>query len=213
MALDKRFRVTSTSDRMLGFLCGFLATTSKSGAIASKVGAPHSLSESDRRASEGLMRVNHVGEVCAQALYESQGLFAKSESQREWMQKAGAEERQHLEWTQARLDQLGGRVSYLNPVWYGGAFVMGAVAGILGDKASLSFVLETERQVEAHLAGHLTSLPLQDETSREIVAKMQADEQRHADSAIEEGAVPLPGLLRGAMQLSAKVMTSTAYYI
>jgi 3-demethoxyubiquinol 3-hydroxylase len=213
MALQRRFRVTSTSDRMLGFLCGFLATSTKNGAIASNVGAAHGLAASDRRVSEGLMRVNHVGEVCAQALYESQAMFAKTESQRNWMQKAGAEEKQHLEWTQARLDQLGGRVSYLNPIWYGGAFVMGAAAALLGDKPSLSFVLETERQVEAHLAGHLSALPMADVQSREIVAKMQADEQRHADMAIDEGAIELPELLRGVMQLSAKVMTSTAYYI
>jgi 3-demethoxyubiquinol 3-hydroxylase len=213
MASEKQFRVTSTSDRMLGFMCGFLATTSKSGAIASKVGVSHGLQEEERRISEGLMRVNHVGEVCAQALYESQALFAKSESQRNWMQKAGAEEKQHLAWTQTRLDQLGGRVSYLNPVWYGGAFAMGAVAAMMGDRASLSFVLETERQVEAHLEGHLSTLPTGDEASRAIVTKMQADEQRHADLAIEEGAEPLPALLRGAMQLSAKVMTTTAYYI
>jgi 3-demethoxyubiquinol 3-hydroxylase len=171
------------------------------------------LTADERRVSVGLMRVNHVGEVCAQALYESQSIFAKSEETRDWMKQAGAEEKKHLEWTSARLAELEGRVSYLNPLWYAGSFALGAVAAIAGDKPSLSFVLETERQVEAHLAGHLEKLPLADGVARSIVEKMRLDEQKHADLALEDGAEPLPAPIQVAMKLSAKVMTSTAYYI
>jgi 3-demethoxyubiquinol 3-hydroxylase len=171
------------------------------------------LSEGDRRISEGLMRVNHVGEVCAQALYESQAIFAKTEETRDWMKQAGAEEKKHLEWTEARIAELGGRVSYLNPVWYTGSFALGTAAALLGDKASLSFVLETERQVEAHLAGHLEKLPVDDLASREIVEKMRSDEQKHADLALQDGAEPLGAPVQLAMKLSAKVMTVTSYYI
>jgi 3-demethoxyubiquinol 3-hydroxylase len=215
MQQNRPFRVISLTEQMLGSICGFLATVSSNptpvgGAVrASDTG----LSMQDRRVSEGLMRVNHVGEVCAQALYESQSVFAKSEDTRGWMKAAGAEEKKHLEWTSARLNELGGRVSYLNPVWYAGSFALGAAAALISDKASLSFVLETERQVEAHLAGHLETLPEADNVSRLIVEKMRSDEQRHADLALQDGAEPLPMPVQVAMKLSAKLMTQTAYYI
>jgi 3-demethoxyubiquinol 3-hydroxylase len=209
------FRVISLTEQVLGSLCGFLATFSPPIMAPQAVGVfpDGTLSEGDRRISEGLMRVNHVGEVCAQALYESQAIFAKTEETRDWMKQAGAEEKKHLEWTEARIAELGGRVSYLNPVWYTGSFALGTAAALLGDKASLSFVLETERQVEAHLAGHLEKLPVDDFASREIVEKMRSDEQKHADLALQDGAEPLGAPVQLAMKLSAKVMTVTSYYI
>jgi 3-demethoxyubiquinol 3-hydroxylase len=215
MQQNRSFRVISLTEQVLGSICGFLTTVSDSVAIPVAKGAANEcgLSADERRVSEGLMRVNHVGEVCAQALYESQGIFARSEATRAWMRQAGAEEKKHLEWTGARLGELGGRASYLNPLWYAGSFALGAAAAIAGDKPSLSFVLETERQVEAHLAGHLEKLPAADGVSRSIVQKMRSDEQKHADLAIEDGAEPLPAPIQMAMKLSAKLMTRTAYYI
>jgi 3-demethoxyubiquinol 3-hydroxylase len=215
MQQNRPFRVISLTEQVLGSVCGFLATVSSPLSPSGAVGVANEcdLSTDERRVSEGLMRVNHVGEVCAQALYESQGIFAKSEETRSWMKQAGAEEKKHLEWTGARLAELGGRVSYLNPVWYAGSFALGAIAGLAGDKPSLSFVLETERQVEAHLAGHLDRLPIADTASRLIVEKMRSDEQRHADLAVQDGAEPLPAHIQFAMKLSSKVMTRTAYYI
>jgi 3-demethoxyubiquinol 3-hydroxylase len=215
MQQNRPFRVISLTEQVLGSVCGFLATASSPispvnvGGVANECG----LSADERLVSEGLMRVNHVGEVCAQALYESQGIFAKSEETRAWMKQAGAEEKKHLEWTSARLAELDGRVSYLNPLWYAGSYALGALAALAGDKTSLSFVLETERQVEAHLAGHLEKLPAADSVSRSIVEKMRSDEQKHADLALEDGAEPLPEPIQLAMKLSAKVMTRTAYYI
>jgi 3-demethoxyubiquinol 3-hydroxylase len=221
VAFMQQFRVVSPIEAALGSFCGFLATIAAPSVVLAPAVIPEeatgamkvSLSEAELRVSQGLMRVNHVGEVCAQALYESQALFSRSESQRNWMKAAGAEEKQHLDWTKARIDALGGRVSYLNPVWYLGAFVMGAAAAVLGDQTSLSFVLETERQVEAHLQGHLNQLPTTDMASREVVAKMQADEMRHADMAATLGAVEFAPPIKMSMKIAAKVMTSTAYYI
>ena len=215
MQQNPPFRVISLTEQVFGAVCGFLTTISSPVAHPSAKGVANEcdLTADERRVSEGLMRVNHVGEVCAQALYESQSIFAKSEETRAWMKQAGAEEKKHLEWTSARLAELDGRVSYLNPVWYAGSFALGAIAAIAGDRPSLSFVLETERQVEAHLAGHLEKLPIADGASRSIVEKMRADEQKHADLALEGGAEPLPAPIQMAMKLSAKVMTRTAYYI
>jgi 3-demethoxyubiquinol 3-hydroxylase len=215
MQQNRPFRVISLTEQVLGSVCGFLATISDpvSSSARAVVVKEQDLSMQERRISEGLMRVNHVGEVCAQALYESQSIFARSEETRRWMKLAGAEEKKHLEWTSARLAELDGRVSYLNPIWYAGSFALGTVAALVGDKASLSFVLETERQVEAHLAGHLEKLPAADGVSRSIVEKMRSDEQRHADLAVQDGAEPLPAPVQVAMKLSAKLMTNTAYYI
>lgn len=166
-----------------------------------------------RRHSAGLMRVNHVGEVCAQALYAAQGRFARSAAVRQQFAQAGLEEEDHLAWTVVRLHELGARTSLLNPLWYAGAFGMGMVAARLGDAASLGFVVETERQVAAHLAGHLASLPPQDAKSRAIVAQMCADEAAHGAAADALGAAPLPPPVRGVMRGMAKVMTSVAYYL
>ena len=166
-----------------------------------------------RRASGALMRVNHVGEVCAQALYQAQALSARSPALRAQMQHAARDETDHLAWTQQRLVELGDRVSWLNPLWYAGAFGIGLLAGRLGDHWSLGFVVETERQVEAHLAGHLERLPEADTRSRTIVAAMRGDEQRHADQASAAGATLLPAPVRWLMRGAAKLMTTTAYRI
>ena len=172
-----------------------------------------SLNDQERQHSAGLMRVNHVGEVCAQALYEAQSTFAKSDLTREQFRKAGEEEVDHLAWTAERLRELGSHTSLLNPLWYGGAYVLGAIAAKLGDATSLGFVVETERQVEAHLNSHLEMLPQQDERSRAIVTQMRDDEIEHADAARDLGAAELPTPVKGAMRLMAKVMTTTAYHI
>lgn len=172
-----------------------------------------SLSEQERRHSAGLMRVNHVGEVCAQALYEAQATFAKTEATKKQFREAGQEEIDHLAWTSARLQELGSRPSLLNPLWYAGAYALGAVAARLGDARSLGFVVETERQVEAHLNSHLDRLPELDQRSRAIVTQMRDDEIAHAEAAQAMGGVALPAPVKGAMRAMAKVMTGTAYYI
>jgi ubiquinone biosynthesis monooxygenase Coq7 len=172
-----------------------------------------SLNDQERRHSAGLMRVNHVGEVCAQALYEAQSTFAKSDLTREQFRQAGEEEVDHLAWTAHRLRELGSHTSLLNPLWYAGAYVLGAAAANLGDAASLGFVVETERQVEAHLNSHLDLLPAQDQRSRAIVTKMRDDEIAHAEAAKEMGAAELPTPIKGVMRVMAKVMTSTAYHL
>ncbi len=177
---------------------------------AAKLAEP-TMTDEERRHSAGLMRVNHVGEVCAQALYEAQGAFANSELTREQFRKAGEEEVDHLAWTAERLRELGSRTSLLNPLWYAGAYALGAVAAKLGDSRSLGFVVETERQVEAHLNSHLERLPVQDLRSRAIVTQMRDDEIAHADAARELGASELPLPVKTAMKLMARVMTGTAY--
>ena len=171
------------------------------------------LSADERRLSGALMRVNHVGEVCAQALYQAQGLTARSEGLREQMRDAAREETDHLAWTRARLTELGARPSLLNPLWYAGSFGLGLLAGRLGDSVSLGFVVETERQVEAHLAGHLDRLPVADRRSRAVVAQMQDDERRHGDAAEAAGATALPPPARWLMASAARVMTATAHRI
>lgn len=171
------------------------------------------LSETERRHSAGLMRVNHVGEVCAQALYEAQALFARDEATRAQFSQAGDEELDHLAWTAERLRELDSRPSLLNPLWYAGAFFMGAVAARTGDANSLGFVVETERQVEAHLDSHLSELPVQDARSRAIVTQMRDDEIEHGAAAQQLGAAELPLPVRTGMRLMAKVMTGTAYYL
>ena len=168
---------------------------------------------SERQLSGALMRVNHVGEVCAQALYQAQALTARSDELRREMEQAAREETDHLAWTQQRLAELGDRASWLNPLWYAGAFGIGLLAGRLGDRVSLGFVVETERQVEAHLAGHLSRLPEADVRSRAIVEAMKEDESRHADHALAAGGVALPAPVRWLMRGAAKVMTVTAHRI
>jgi ubiquinone biosynthesis monooxygenase Coq7 len=169
------------------------------------------LSEAERREAGALMRVNHVGEVCAQALYTAQAAVTRDPALRAHFEAAAHEETDHLAWTQQRLDELGARPSLLNPVWYLGAFGLGLVAGRLGDPLSLGFVAETERQVEAHLDGHLDRLPLADTESRAIVQQMKVDEARHAAQAWSAGAKELPPPAKALMRLAARVMTTVAH--
>jgi len=172
------------------------------------------LSPAEQRLSGALMRVNHVGEVCAQALYTSQALTTNNDALRRQLEEAAREETDHLAWTSERLKELGDRTSLLNPLWYAGAFGIGLVAGrIGGDALSLGFVIETERQVEAHLASHMDRLPANDAASRAIVAQMKEDEAEHADAALEAGGVELPLPVRGLMRMAARVMTGTAHHI
>jgi ubiquinone biosynthesis monooxygenase Coq7 len=171
------------------------------------------LTEPERRLSGALMRVNHVGEVCAQGLYEGQAATTADPRLRDFFREAASEEGDHLAWTRDRLDALGARPSLLNPVWYAGAFAFGALAGRLGDRFSLGFMVETERQVERHLAGHLERLPGSDAASRAIVDRMKRDEGGHADRAEALGAAPVPEPVRLAMRLAARVMTGTAHRI
>jgi ubiquinone biosynthesis monooxygenase Coq7 len=171
------------------------------------------LDETERRHVAGLMRINHVGEVCAQALYQGQALTAKLDNVRESMQRAAQEENDHLAWCEQRLDELHSHKSVLNPFWYGASFAMGAVAGLAGDKWSLGFVAETEHQVVRHLDEHLTRLPEQDERSRAILEQMKIDEGHHATVALEAGGAELPAPIKKAMRLTSKIMTSTAYRV
>jgi len=171
------------------------------------------LTPEQQRLSGALMRVNHVGEVCAQALYAAQALTARTPELRAQMQAAGREETDHLAWTERRLAELGDRPSLLNPLWYAGAFAIGLVAGRAGDRISLGFVVETERQVEAHLASHLQRLPEADLGSRAVVAQMKDDEARHADAALQAGAAAMPAPARWLMRAAARVMTATAHVI
>lgn len=176
--------------------------------------APESnLTPQQRRLAGALLRVDHVGEVCAQALYQAQAMTARTPQLRMQMQRAAAEEVDHLAWTERRLDQLGARTSLLNPLWYAGAFGIGLAAGVAGDRWSLGFVVETERQVEQHLAEHLDRLPPDDAPSRAIVEQMKVDEAAHAASALSGGAAPLPAPVKLAMRLAARVMTLTAHHI
>jgi ubiquinone biosynthesis monooxygenase Coq7 len=171
------------------------------------------LTGDEKRLSGALMRVNHVGEVCAQALYQAQALATGNVELKAQMAQAAREEIDHLAWTEERLAQLGDRPSLLNPLWFGGAFLIGLAAGRLGDRVSLGFVVETERQVEHHLESHLDRLPAADLASRAIVAQMRTDEATHAVAAQLAGGVELPAPVRGAMRLAARVMTSTAHYL
>jgi ubiquinone biosynthesis monooxygenase Coq7 len=171
------------------------------------------LDEHDRRHAAALMRVNHVGEVCAQALYQGQALTARDAHARQALERAAREEEDHLAWSAQRVHELGGRTSLLNPFWYAGAFAMGSVAGALGDRWNLGFLAETERQVEEHLSGHLERLPREDARTRTVVEAMRADEARHRDTAVRLGAAELPRPVKLAMRLASTVMTRVSYRI
>jgi ubiquinone biosynthesis monooxygenase Coq7 len=171
------------------------------------------LAPQERRHAGGLMRVNHTGEVCAQALYAAQALVARDPAVKAQFALAAREEEDHLAWTQARLAELGDRPSWLNPIWYAGSFAIGVVAGLAGDRANLGFVVETERQVEEHLTAHIERLPAGDAKSRAIVDQMRDDETRHGAMALEAGALPLPFPIRHLMRRAADVMRATAYRI
>jgi len=171
------------------------------------------LTDDERRHAAGLMRVNHTGEVCAQALYAAQALVARDPDVRHAFAQAAREEEEHLAWTQQRLAELRDRRSLLNPLWYAGSFAIGVAAGVAGDRVNLGFVVETERQVEEHLTGHMDRLPPGDARSRAIVEKMRDDEARHGAMAQEAGAASLPGPVKGLMRLAAAVMKTVAYRI
>lgn len=174
---------------------------------------PSELSEAEKRSAAGLMRVNHSGEICAQALYQGQALTARNPAAKAALEQAAQEETEHLSWCETRIRELGSHTSYLNPLLYTGSLAIGAFAGVLGDKWNLGFLAETEHQVEAHLARHLERLPAQDAKSRAIVEQMKQDEARHATTALEHGGVSLPDPIKQLMKLSSKVMTKTAYWV
>jgi ubiquinone biosynthesis monooxygenase Coq7 len=171
------------------------------------------MDDAERRHAAGLMRINHVGEVCAQALYVGQAALARTEETRRHLMHAAQEETDHLAWCAERLKQLDSRPSLLNPLWYAGSYAIGVAAAAVGDPISLGFVVETERQVEAHLAEHLERLPPQDERSRAILRQMQADEVRHADAAQARGGIDLPWPLPRLMHAASTVMKTVAYRI
>ena len=198
-------RLLSAADEALRTLSGVTAPARASPAAGQPEGG-------DPRVSAGLMRVNHSGEICAQALYSGQALFARVEGVRVALQSAAAEERDHLAWCRRRLAELDARPSVLDPFWYAGSFALGVASGLAGDRWSLGFLAETEDQVERHLEGHLSRLPPGDARSRAIVEKMREDEHRHGSTGRALGAADLPLPVRRAMQLAARVMTRTAYY-
>ena len=171
------------------------------------------LTDVEREEAARLMRVNHVGEICAQALYQGQSLTARDEAVRCAFLQAAREENDHLFWCDNRIKALGGKKSFLNPFWYGGAFVMGALAGLAGDSANLSFAVETERQVEGHLSQHIDRLPRADRKSRTVLEQMRKDEQRHARTARRAGGSTLPLTVRFLMRTAGRVMTNTAYHL
>ena len=171
------------------------------------------LSAEEKRHAAGLMRVNHCGEVCAQALYQGQALTARNPAARDALRDAAHEEVEHLAWTERRIAELGGHKSVLNPLWYAGSLAIGVAAGLIGDRWNLAFLAETERQVGAHLDSHMTSLPVSDARSRAIVSQMAVDEAAHADKAVELGAAEMPLPVKHAMQAMSKVMTSLSYRV
>lgn len=203
-------RFITGADKALRVLAGVHSASRPNPAVHA---ADADMTEKEHRHSAGLMRVNHVGEVMAQALYNSQARFAQSDEARAAFDKASREEEDHLAWCASRLSELGSQPSFLNPLFYAGAYALGTAAALAGDKQSLGFVVETERQVEAHLASHLDMLPPQDAKSRAIVEQMRVDEIAHGKAAEDMGAEKTPLPIQLAMKAMSKVMTSTTYYI
>lgn len=171
------------------------------------------LSTEEKRHAAALMRINHCGEVCAQALYNGQALTAKNPVTVKALEQASKEETEHLAWCEKRIKELGGHTSFLNPIWYAGSFTLGAIAGALGDKWNLGFLAETERQVGKHLDQHLETLPSHDAKSRAILTQMKIDEAEHAQTAVHLGAAELPAPIKAAMQRMSKIMTTTTYHL
>jgi ubiquinone biosynthesis monooxygenase Coq7 len=196
-------------DRALRTVLGVHAAGRPSPAVAAEA----ALSAAEREHAAALMRVNHVGEVCAQALYQGQALTARAAANRDALERAAHEEQDHLAWSAQRIEELGGHPSLLNPLWYSGALAMGLAAGALGDRWNLAFLAETERQVEEHLTGHLERLPPQDQRTREVVSAMRADEVKHRESALALGAADLPVPIRLGMRIAARLMTTVAYRV
>jgi ubiquinone biosynthesis monooxygenase Coq7 len=203
-------RLIGELDRALRAVAGVVRSTRPSPAAG--ITEPE-LAADTRRQAAALMRVNHVGEVCAQALYHGQSLTARNAGTRQALERAASEEEDHLAWSAERIRELQGRPSLLNPLWYAGSFAIGAAAGALGDRWNLAFLAETERQVEEHLTAHLEALPAEDGRTRAVVEGMRADEARHRDKAIELGAAELPQPVKLAMRLASKVMTTVAYRV
>ena len=210
---NRRF---SFSDRLLGEIDKAIKVLSVPARSSREIAAPQMadpLPERDRMESARLMRVNHSGEVAAQALYQGQALTAQKPAVAAAMRRAAREETDHLAWCEDRLRELKGRTSALNPIWYVGSFAIGALAGVLGDETSLGFVAETEKQVESHLRGHLSRLAPSDHRSRAVLEQMTHDEVQHATDAASLGAKPLPFVLRTAMRLTSRVMTRSSYWL
>jgi ubiquinone biosynthesis monooxygenase Coq7 len=209
MALIDRF-IVEFDTALRSVVGGAHAHRSTPGSDAQLTGL---LDAKEREHAAGLMRVNHVGEVCAQALYQSQKLVARNPEIQQMLQHSGQEEMDHLAWCETRLQELGSHTSYLNPIWYAGSFAIGLAAGLAGDKWSLGFVAETEKQVENHLESHLEKLPAEDHRSRAIVDQMRIDEIEHGQAAISAGGAVLPEPIKKLMQAMSKVMTTAAYKI
>ena len=218
MDTTKTQRPTNPIDRLIGHVDTVLRTCAGTPATPSRPSPARDIAaqtddDAKRTSAARLMRVNHAGEVAAQALYHGQALTARDPQVRSAMHESALEEADHLAWCGERIDELGSSVSIFNPVWYAGSFSIGALAGVFGDRVSLGFIAETERQVVAHLDRHLEQLPEDDDKSRAILQKMRADETHHAESAVAAGGVPLPAPIRAAMGLVSKVMTRTAYWL
>ena len=218
MQTNNNFRIPNKTDEFVDFLdttlrtlFGHPITTTRQ--IPHKLNNKTKLTIAEQKKSAGLMRVNHCGEVCAQALYQGQALTTRDPLIKAKFKQAALEENDHLAWCQARLSSLESRPSYLNPLWYLGSLTIGITAGLAGDKWNLGFLAETEKQVSTHLGKHLEKLPSNDHESIEVVTQMKLDEEKHAVSAIEAGAHKLPTSIKYTMQLSSKIMTTIAYYI
>lgn len=210
-------RTFSPIDQVLGaadnFLRSIATTPPSSRPYPAKQIPEGQLSDTERKLAAALMRVNHSGEVAAQALYQGQALTAKTPEMARLLQEAATEEADHLNWTAKRIEALGSRTSVLAPLWYIGAFTIGAIAGRMGDRVSLGFLAETERQVEQHLMSHMSRLPLADEPSRAVVEQMKEDEIKHMNTALDQGGADLPRPVQMAMQASGKFMTTVAHYL
>ena len=204
-------RLITEFDRLLQTVAG--VTRGSRRPCPSAAIAEGDLSPAEREHAAALMRVNHVGEVCAQALYQGQAFTARDPVTRESLKRAAGEEEDHLAWCAGRIEELGGRPSVLNPLWYGGALAMGVAAGAMGDRWNLAFLAETERQVEEHLAGHLRQLSPADARTRAVVEQMRVEEGDHRSTAVALGAAEMPGPLKSVMRLAAKIMTTVAYRI
>jgi ubiquinone biosynthesis monooxygenase Coq7 len=205
-------QVCLKTDKLLRFLSGNLSSSATRESPAKNLSEPN-LNTEEKKHIAGLMRVNYAGEVCAQALYQGQALTARNRETKYKLENAGLEEVDHLYWCQSRLQELNASVSFLNPFWYAGSFALGVVAGICGDKWSLGFLEETEKQVVKHLESHLEKLPSQDNKTRVILEQMREDENSHAEIANDAGAEELPQAIKTAMNFTSTFMTKTAYWI
>ena len=204
-------RLIGAADETLKVLFGHRSGTNRPDPAARI--AEGDLTSAEKILSARLMRVNHVGEICAQALYQSQGLTCRSDTVRQTLKRAALEEQDHLHWCENRINSLGGRKSFLNPAWYLGSFTIGLAAGFAGDRINLGFLKETEKQVESHLHSHLDRLPQNDLASRAVVDAMKEDEKQHGDTAHWAGASELPLPIKSLMRLASRVMTGTAHWI